>query len=50
MEGTTTSEQDEMVRPKRRNRVREQEVEILRRASAYFAKDAAPRTCLPAGP
>jgi transposase-like protein len=28
---------------KRRNRVLEQEVEILRRATAYFAKDAAPK-------
>ena len=42
-EGTTTSEQDEMVALKRRNRVLEQEVEILRRATAYFAKDAAPK-------
>jgi transposase len=43
VEGTTTSEQDELVRLKRRNRVLEQEVEILRRATAYFAKDAAPK-------
>jgi len=43
VEGTTTSEQDELVALKRRNRVLEQEVEILRRATAYFAKDAAPK-------
>ena len=43
IEGTTTSEQDELVALKRRNRVLEQEVEILRRATAYFAKDAAPK-------
>ena len=43
VEGTTTSEQDQLVALKRRNRVLEQEVEILRRATAYFAKDAAPK-------
>jgi transposase len=43
VEGTTTSEQDELAALKRRNRVLEQEVEILRRATAYFAKDAAPK-------
>jgi transposase len=43
VEGTTTAAQDELVALKRRNRVLEQEVEILRRATAYFAKDAAPR-------
>ena len=43
VEGTTTSEQDELVALKRRNRVLEQEVEILRRATAYFAKDVAPK-------
>ena len=43
VEGTTSSEQDELLALKRRNRVLEQEVEILRRATAYFAKDAAPK-------
>jgi transposase len=43
VEGTTTTEQDELVALRRRNRVLEQEVEILRRATAYFAKDAAPK-------
>jgi transposase len=33
VEGTTTTEQDELVALKRRNRVLEQEVEILRRAT-----------------
>ena len=42
-EGTTTTEQNELASLKRRNRVLEQEVEILRRATAYFAKDAAPK-------
>ena len=35
VEGTTTGEQDELVALRRRNRVLEQEVEILRRATAY---------------
>jgi transposase len=43
VEGTTSTEQDELVALRRRNRVLEQEVEILRRATAYFAKDAAPK-------
>ena len=43
VEGTTSSEQQELAELKRRNRVLEQEVEILRRATAYFAKDAAPK-------
>jgi transposase len=42
-EGTTSKEQDELVALRRRNRVLEQEVEILRRATAYFAKGAAPK-------
>jgi transposase len=42
-EGTTSTAQDELVALRRRNRVLEQEVEILRRATAYFAKDAAPK-------
>jgi transposase-like protein len=36
-------EQAELVALRRRARVLEQEVEILRRATAYFAKDAAPK-------
>ena len=43
VEGTTTAEQDELVALRRRTRLLEQEVEILRRATAYFAKDAAPK-------
>ena len=42
-DGVTTSEQNELVQLRRRNRRLEQEVEILRRATAYFAKDAAPK-------
>ena len=41
--GPTTSESAELRDLKRRNRVLEQEVEILRRAAAYFAKDVAPK-------
>lgn len=41
--GPTTSESAELRDLKRRNRVLEQEVEILRRAAAYFAKDIAPK-------
>ena len=37
--GVTRSESAELVALKRRNRVLEQEVEILRRASAYFARE-----------
>jgi transposase-like protein len=43
VEGTTSTEQQELAELKRRNRVLEQEVEVLRRATAYFAKDAAPK-------
>ena len=43
VEGQTTTEQQEVVRLRRENRRLQQEVEILRRATAYFAKDAAPK-------
>lgn len=42
-DGLTTAEQTEVVRLRRENRRLEMEVEILRRATAYFAKDAAPK-------
>ncbi len=41
--GQTEAEAAELRELKRRNRVLEQEVEILRRATAYFAKGAAPK-------
>jgi transposase len=41
--GVTTSESAEVRELKKRNRVLEQEVEILRRAAAYFAKDISPK-------
>ena len=41
--GLTTAEQDEVVRLRRANRRLEMENEILRRAAAYFAKDALPK-------
>ncbi len=43
VDGLTSVEQSEIVRLRRDNRRLEQEVEILRRATAYFAKDAAPK-------
>ena len=42
-DGLTTAEQAEVVRLRRENRRLEMEVEILRRATAYFAKDVAPK-------
>ncbi len=43
VEGATSVGQAELVALRRRARVLGQEVEILRRATAYFAKDAAPK-------
>jgi transposase len=42
-DGLTTSEQDEIVQLRRDNRRLAMENEILRRAAAYFAKDALPQ-------
>lgn len=42
-DGTTTTEQDEVVQLRRDNRRLVMENEILRRAAAYFAKDALPK-------
>ena len=42
-DGLTTAEQAEIVRLRRANRRLEMENEILRRAAAYFAKDALPK-------
>ena len=42
-EGLTSSEQAEVVRLRRDNRRLAMENEILRRAAAYFAKDALPK-------
>ncbi len=43
VEGVTTAEQAELVQLRRDKRRLEQENEILRRATAYFAKDHAPK-------
>ena len=42
-DGMTTAEQAEIVQLRRANRRLEMENEILRRAAAYFAKDALPK-------
>jgi len=42
-DGLTSAEQSELVQLRRKARRLEMEVEILRRATAYFAKDAAPK-------
>jgi len=42
-EGLTTTERAELVDLRRKLRVAEMEVEILRRAAAYFAKESLPR-------
>lgn len=38
-EGLTTEERDELIRLRRENRVQAMEIEILKRASAYFARE-----------
>ena len=38
-EGLTTSERKELVELRRQNRVQAMEIEILKRASAYFARE-----------
>lgn len=43
-DGLTTAEQDELVALRRRARRLEMENEILRRAAAYFAADALPKS------
>jgi transposase-like protein len=42
VEGFTSDERAELVRLRRENRVQAMEIEILKRASAYFAKEAFP--------
>ena len=43
VDGQTSAEQAELVQLRRDKRRLEQENEILRRAAAYFAKDALPK-------
>jgi transposase len=42
-DGLTSAEQSELVQLRRDKRRLEMEAEVLRRATAYFAKDAAPK-------
>jgi transposase-like protein len=42
-DGLTSAEQAEVVQLRRSNRRLQMEIEILRRAAAYFAKDALPK-------
>jgi transposase len=42
-DGLTSAEQNELVQLRRDKHLLEMEVEVLRRATAYFAKDAAPK-------
>ena len=41
--GVTTAESEQLRELKRRNKLLEQENEVLRRAAAYFARDALPK-------
>ncbi len=41
-DGTTAADRDELVRLRRELKVAKMEIEILRRAAAYFAKDQVP--------
>lgn len=49
-DGLTTAEQSEVVQLRRDKRRLEMEVEILRRATAFFAREHLPKNDVPVGP
>ena len=49
-EGLSSDERAELVRLRRELRVKDMEIEILKRASAYFARENVPQKADPAGP
>ena len=49
-QGLSTDERAELVRLRRELRVKDMEIEILKRASAFFARETSSQNSVPAGP